>query len=230
VYIVVKLRATLILILICALFGGVAPSAFPGPREAPVQEKESGEKIEGKLGILGHPMIQGSIGGSAAPIPEPNAFAVSFNFGELSPLNQNLVVRIAVTVTIHTSQRYQIRLSMTPPTISDPNAVQLSDVGVGIQNLRLLGAGTCAGTIQSPWNNDPAAVMTINPATFRATYPTTLATIASSSPIVIRGPALPSAGAAFDLVMVCAPQYYTPGTVNFTFTLALQAGSAFTCP
>jgi hypothetical protein len=119
---------------------------------------------------------------------------------------------------------------MTPPTITDPNRVQLSDVGIGIQNFRLLGPGICPGTIQPPWNNDPALAMTINPATGRATYPTTLANVASSSPIVIRGPSLPSLGASFDIIMVAAPQFYTPGSVSFTFTVALQSGSAFTCP
>jgi hypothetical protein len=176
------------------------------------------------------PTISGSIGGFVNRIDAPNAFAVSFSFGEMSPLNQNIVVRLSLTLTVRTSQRYQLRLLMTPPTITDPNAVQLSDVGIGIQNLRLLGPGTCAGAIQPPWNNDPALAMTINPATGRATYPTTLATVASTSPIVIRGPALPAQGASFDIIMAAAPQFYTPGNMSFTFRVALQRGSAFTCP
>ena len=187
------------------------------------------EKPIGDLIIHPNPIITGSLGGSVGFTPLPNAFAATFSFGELSPLNQNLVVTIAITVTVHVSQNYQIRLSMGTPSIPDPNAVQLTDIGIGIQNLQLLGPGLCAGAIQAPYDNNPSTAMTINPTTFRATYPTTLSNVDLSSPVVIRGPSLPSQGASFQLVMVAAPQFFTPGNTNFTFTLALQAGSSFSC-
>ncbi|MCI0486984.1 MAG: hypothetical protein L0229_10330 [Blastocatellia bacterium] len=220
-------RCALAIFLACAL---VLSAAIPGGTSAAgtlVQKQE--DKPIGDIIIHPNPVISGSIGGSVSFVPVPNAFAVTFNFGELSPMNQNLVVTIAITVTVRVSRNYQIRLSMGTPSIPDPNAIQLTDIGIGIQNLQLLGPGLCAGAIQAPYDNNPATAMTINPTTFRATYPTTLSNVDTSSPIVIRGPSLPSQGASFQVIMVAAPQFFTPGSTSFTFTLALQAGSSFSC-
>lgn len=219
-----RLRVALIAGLTVAIIAGLVSPALTAPSASQQTPRAPADSLE-----FGTPIITG---GDARAIPGgaiPNAFAVTFSFGELSPINQNLNVRILIPITVHVSQSYQITLRATNVVIADPNAVQLSDVGVGLQNLRLLGAGTCAGTITAAFNNDPSLSMTINPVTFRATYPRTLANITATT-VVISGPSLPAAGAAFDLIFACAPQFYTPGTFSFVVTVALIAGPAFTCP
>ncbi|HLG14243.1 MAG TPA: hypothetical protein VJH03_07035 [Blastocatellia bacterium] len=205
----------------------MAAGASPALTAAPGSSRAS-QRPEDDLEI-GTPIITGSDARVMPGGSTPNAFAISFSFGELSPLNQNLTVRILIPITVRVSRNYEITLRATPANIPDPNAVQLSDVGVGLQNLRLLGPGACAGIITPTFNNDPSSAMTINPVTFRATYPQTLANIIPTT-VVISGPRLPPQGAAFNLIFACAPQFYTPGTFSFVVTVTLRGGPPFTCP
>lgn len=182
----------------------------------------------------GLPTITGDLGGSVSGssiITSP--LTVTVNFGELSPANPNGIVRVAVPVTIRSSDAYQVSVSVMGGVSGDPNAVQLSDIGFGVQNLRRLAAGkNCndsAQTISVPFDNDPS--VTVN-RSGRASYPSSLADVGTST-VILMGPRLSAAadvaqadnGWAFDAIFAVVPQYFAPGSFTLTVTFTIGAAS-----
>jgi hypothetical protein len=184
----------------------------------------------------GLPTITGSLGGSVTGSPTA-PLSVTVNFGELSPTNSSGVVKVVIPVIIRSDDPYQVTVSVTGSTSGDPNAVQLSDIGFGIQNLRPLSGGRNCNrtphTINAPFNNDPS--VTVN-RTDRASYPSSLANIGPST-VVLFGPRLSRGGDlsrsnngwAFDAILVVVPQYFTPGAFTLTLTFNIGATSC-ACP
>src|SRR5215203_7303641 len=83
--------------------------------------------------------LNGSVTGSAAV---QNDLVVTINFGEVSPLNTNSIVKVIVPIALRSNQPYQVAVSTTGLTNANLQALQSSDVGLGIQNIRVLrGAG-----------------------------------------------------------------------------------------
>ena len=197
---------------------------------------------EWDMGSAGLPTITGSVGGSVTGTSTLlSNLVVTVNFGELSPANSNTIVRVVIPIAMRSDRRYQMRVARTGSVGVDPNSVQFSDIGFGIQNLRPFGntATTCGvdSIIANPFNNDPSLSVTINGATGRAQYPSSLANIGAST-LVINGPRLSenfdgsgqNDGWAFDAILAVKPQYYMPGVFgSITLTFTISSGPAFPC-
>lgn len=194
------------------------------------------------LGSAGLPTMSGNVGGSVTGSATLlAALSVTINFGELSPANPNQIVSVVIPIAMRSDSAYQVTVTRTGSVLPDPNSIQFSDIGFGIQNLRPFGnRATACGVnsiIANPFNNNPASSSTINGATGRAQYLSSLANIGVST-LVINGPQLsegPGASArndgwAFDAILAVKPQYYTPGVSGIiTLTFTISSGSAFGC-
>src|SRR5690348_17614690 len=88
----------------------------------------------------GQPTITGAVSGSVTGSASvTNDLVVTINFGEVSPLNTNSIVKVTVPIALRSNQPYQVAVSMSGLNNVNAQAVQASDVGFGIQNPRLLG-------------------------------------------------------------------------------------------
>lgn len=195
------------------------------------------------MGSAGLPTITGSVGGSVTGSSTLlSNLVVTVNFGELSPANSNTIVRVVIPIAMRSDNPYQMRVTRAGIVGGGPNSVQFSDIGFGIQNLRPFGntpttCGAANSIIASTFNNDPSLSVTINGATGRAQYPSSLANIGAST-LVINGPQLSNNfggsvqndGWAFDAILAVKPQYYTPGVFSsITLTFTISSGPAFPC-
>jgi len=194
------------------------------------------------LGSAGLPTITGSVGGSVSGNATLlSALSVTVNFGELSPINPNSIVTVVIPIALRSDSAYQVVVTCSGSAGVDPNSIQFSDIGFGIQNLRRYGnrATDCGvnSIIANPFNNNPSSSLTINAATGRAQYPSSLANIGAST-VVLNGPQLSEVfgaagqddGWAFDAILAVKPQYYTPGVSSgITLTFTISSGPAFAC-
>src|SRR4030095_7742215 len=81
----------------------------------------------------GLPTITGAVNGSVTGTADLTGdLVVTINFGEVSPLNTNSVVKVIVPIGLRSNQPYQVAVSMSG--LSNPNSegLQASDVGFGI--------------------------------------------------------------------------------------------------
>jgi hypothetical protein len=182
--------------------------------------------------------VNGSVTGSASVL---NDLVVTINFGEVSPLNPNAIVKVTVPIGIRSNQPYQVAVSMSGLTNANAQALQASDVGLGIQNVRVLGGAgqTCNQSthiIRSPFNNDPAITATIAP-NGRVSYLSSLGTL-SGSTIVLSGPELSknnsakrqqSDGYVFDAIFAVTPQFFATGVSSATLIFSIAAGPNVPC-
>ena len=190
----------------------------------------------------GLPTITGTVGGSVTGSASVlNDLVVTINFGEVSPLNTNAVVKVVVPIALRSNQPYQVSVSMSGLTNANAEALQASDVGFGLQNLRLLGGAgqTCNQSthiIRSPFNNDPATSATIA-ANGRVSYPSSLANL-SGSTVILSGPELSknnsskrqqSDGWVFDAVFALTPQFFASGVSSTTLIFTISPGPNAPC-
>ena len=181
--------------------------------------------------------VNGSVTGSASVTDD---LVVTINFGEVSPLNTNSIVKVVVPIALRSNQPYQVTVSMSGLTNANSEALQASDVGFGIQNLRKLGGAgeTCSSphVIQSPFNNDPA-ISAIISGSGRVAYPSTLASL-SGSTVILSGPKLsknnnpkrqPSDGWVFDAVFALTPQFFVSGVSSATLIFTISPGPNVPC-
>ena len=183
----------------------------------------------------GLPTITGAVNGSVTGSANvTNDLVVTINFGEVSPANTNAIVKVVVPVALRSNQPYQVSVSMSGLTNVNPQGLQASDVGFGLQNLRLLGGAgqICSQSthiIRAPFNNDPANTVTVG-ANGRVSYQSTLANL-SGSTVLLSGPELSknnsskrqqSDGWVFDAVFVLTPQFFVSGvsSANLIFTIS----------
>lgn len=170
-----------------------------------------------------------------------SALAVSVNFGDLSPVNANSIVKVVVPLAMRTDSAYKVVVTISGTQSSDTNAVRFADIGFGLQNLRPYGnrPTACGGDsiIASAFNSDPSSSFTINGTTGRAQYPGSLANLGTNT-LVINGPQLSNNfggsgqndGWAVDAILAVKPGFYTPGTMNaVTLTFTISSGTAFAC-
>ena len=182
--------------------------------------------------------VNGSVTGSASVL---NDLVVTVNFGEVSPLNPNAIVKVVVPIALRSNQPYQVSVSVSGLTDADAQALQRSDVGLGIQNLRLLGGAgqTCNQSthiITSPFNNDPVLTATIG-ANGRVSYPSSLGSL-SGPTIILSGPQLSknnsskrqqSDGWVFDAIFTLTPQFFAPGVSSATLIFSISPGPNVPC-
>jgi hypothetical protein len=190
----------------------------------------------------GQPTITGAVNGSVTgSVSVLNDLVVTVNFGEVSPLNPNAIVKVIVPIGIRSNQPYQVSVSVSGVTNANTEALQLSDIGFGLQNLRLLGGAgqTCNQSthlIRSPFNNDPALTAAVG-SNGRIFYPSTLGTL-SGSTVVLSGPELSknnsskrqqSDGWVFDAVFTVTPQFFASGVSSATLIFSISPGPNVPC-
>lgn len=190
----------------------------------------------------GLPTITGSVNGSVTGNANVTGdLVVTINFGEVSPLNTNSVVKVVVPIALRSNQPYQVAVSMSGLTNANSEALQASDVGFGLQNPRLLGGAgqTCNQSthiIRSPFNNDPANSATIG-ASGRVSYPSSLASLTGST-VILSGPELSknnsskrqqSDGWVFDAVFALTPQFFVSGVSSATLIFTISPGPNAPC-
>src|SRR5215203_2192862 len=134
--------------------------------------------------------VNGSVTGNASVTTD---LVVTINFGEVSPLNTNSIVKVVVPIALRSNQPYQVAVSMSGLNNANAQAVQASDVGFGLQNLRVLGGAgkVCTQSthvIRSPFNNDPATSASVG-SSGRVSYSSSLG-ILSGSTVILSGPEL----------------------------------------
>jgi hypothetical protein len=190
----------------------------------------------------GQPTITGALNGSVTGSASvTNDLVVTINFGEVSPLNTNSIVKVVVPIALRSNQPYQVAVSTSGLTNANVEAVQSADVGFGVQNMRVLGG---AGKIctqsthifHSPFNNDPAASVTIG-ANGRVSYASSLANL-SGSTVILSGPQLSknnssnrqqSDGYVFDAIFTVTPQFFAAGVSSATLVFTISAGPNVPC-
>jgi len=189
----------------------------------------------------GTPTITGASGGSVTGSSSVlNNLSFTVNFGEVSPANTNNIVKIVVPIAIRSKNPYQVTVSVVGGTNANAQAIQRSDIGFGVNDLRSLGAGqVCTRSshiFYTPFNNDPASNRTIN-AAGRATYPSTLNNIGAST-VILSGPRLSvgnptprttTNGYVFDAILTLTPQFFAAGVTSATLTFNIVTGPASAC-
>ena len=190
----------------------------------------------------GQPTITGAVNGSVTGSANVrNDLVVTINFGEVSPLNTNSIVKVVVPIAIRSNQPYQVAVLMSGLTNANLQAVQDTDVGFGVQNLRLLGGAgqTCTQSthiIQAPFYNDPALSASIG-ANGRVQYTSSLVNL-SGSTVILTGPRLSknnnsnrqgSDGWIFDAIFTLTPQFFAPGVSSTTLIFTISAGPNVPC-
>jgi len=190
----------------------------------------------------GQPTITGAVNGSVTGTANVTGdLAVTINFGEVSPLNTNGVVKVIVPIALRSNQPYQVSVSVSGMNNANTQALQTSDVGFGVQNLRLLGgAGQICNQsthlIRSPFDNDPATAATVG-SNGRVSYASSLGSL-SGSTVILSGPELSknnsskrqqSDGWIFDAIFVLTPQFFAPGVSSATLIFNISAGPNVPC-
>ena len=190
----------------------------------------------------GQPTITGAVNGSVTGNANVTSdLVVTVNFGEVSPLNPNSIVKVVVPIALRSNQPYQVAVSMSGLINANAEAVQASDVGFGIQNIRVLGGAgkICTQSthvIRSPFNNDPGSSASVG-SNGRVSYPSSLASL-SGSTVILSGPQLSknnssirqqSDGYVFDAIFTLTPQFFASGISSATLIFSISAGPNVPC-
>jgi len=222
-----KLRAITI-----AIFSGLLALCAAGPASAQTFDIGSG----------GVPTITGARGGSVTGTSDlTQDLVVTINFGEVSPINTNNLVKVVVPVGIRSTAPYQVSVSVVSTFNANPQAVQRSDIGFGVNNMQQMGSKSqdCTQSphlFRSPFNNDPSANVTLD-ANGRTAYPSSLLNITGST-VILSGPKLTKGsvtkhendnGYIFDAIFTIKPQFYVSGTFSATITFTISAGPNVPC-
>jgi len=182
--------------------------------------------------------VNGSVTGSASVL---NDLIVTVDFGEVSPLNTNSIVKVIVPIALRSNQPYQVSVTVSGLINGNVQALQASDIGFGLQNIRKLGGAgqdcnQSTHVIRSPFDNDPALNATVG-GSGRVTYPSSLANI-SGSTIILSGPVLSknnsakrqqSDGYVFDAVFTLTPQFFAAGVSSATLIFTIAPGPNVPC-
>ena len=195
------------------------------------------------IGSGGLPVITGASGGTVTGSSDVTQNLVgNVDFGEVSPINTNNIVRVVVPISIRSTSPYQVSVSVTGSFDTNPQAVQRSDIGFGAGNIRPLGsqARQCNDSthvFRAPFNNDPSTTVTTD-ANGRAAYVASLANLGAST-VILSGPELtkgnsvtkrePDNGYVFDAIFTIKPQFYANGRFNATLTFTISAGPNVPC-
>ena len=182
--------------------------------------------------------VNGSVTGDASVLGD---LVVTVDFGEVSPLNINSIVKVVVPIALRSNQPYQVSVSFSGLSNANAQALQASDVGFGLQNIRVLGGAgkICTQSthvIQSPFNNDPANSATVG-SNGRVSYASSLADL-SGSTVILSGPILSknnsskrqqSDGYIFDAVVALTPQFFAAGVSSATLVFSISPGPNVPC-
>src|SRR3954447_22843760 len=77
----------------------------------------------------GQPTITGTVGGSVTGSASVlNDLIVTVDFGEVSPLNANSIVKVIVPIALRSNQPYQVSVSVSGLNNANAQALQASDI------------------------------------------------------------------------------------------------------
>lgn len=189
----------------------------------------------------GAPTITGASGGWVTGSSSVlNDLVVTVNFGELSPINANPIVKVTIPIGIRSNQPYKVTVTYTGSTNASSQAIQRTDIGFGVRNMRPMGSSSriCTNSnhiFYSPFSNDPTNLVTLN-AAGRAQYVSDLGDITTATTI-LSGPRLSNPGAGrqtndgyiFDAILAITPQFYAAGTTTATLTFTISSGPSAPC-
>ena len=190
----------------------------------------------------GQPTITGAVNGSVTgSLSVLDDLIVTINFGEVSPLNTNGIVKVIIPIALRSNQPYQVSVSFSGLSNANAQALQQTDVGFGLGNIRRLGGAgqICTQSthvIRNPFDNDPATTATIG-ANGRVSYTSTLGNL-SGSTVILSGPELSknnsskrqqSDGYIFDAIFTITPQYFAPGVSTATLVFSIAPGPNVPC-
>jgi len=190
----------------------------------------------------GQPTITGALNGSVTGTSDVTQnLTVTINFGEVSAANTNNIVKVVVPLAIRSREPYMVTVAYTGSTNLNAQALQKTDIGFGVNNLRAMGTQSqvCTNSnhiFYSPFNNDPSTNVTIN-SSGRAAYPSTLNNIGAST-VILSGPRLthnsnniPQTNDAyiFDAIFTITPQYYAAGLSTASLTFTISSGPNVPC-
>lgn len=190
----------------------------------------------------GQPTVTGALRGTVTGSGDPTQnLSVSINFGEVTPANSNSIVKVIVPIAVRSIQPYQVTVSAASNFPANVLAVQATDIGFGIQNMRPIGfkAQQCTRSthiITTLFNNDPATQLSLN-SSGRVTYPSTITNL-SSSTLLMTGPKLtqgtsisrtPDDGWVFNSIFTIAPQFYAAGNYSITLNFVIGPGPNVQC-
>lgn len=220
-----KRRALIIAVLSCLL-------ALCAATEAHAQFDISSGGLPTMTGAQG-----GTVSGSNSTTQD---LVVMINFGEVSPVNANNIVKVTVPIAIRSTAPYQVTASVAGAFNGNPQAVQASDIGFGARNIRQMGnkAQDCSTPhlFRTPFNNDPSATVTLD-TNGRASYSSALDDVLTSR-VILSGPRLSRGsvtkhevdnGYIFDAIFTIKPQYYVSGTFSATIAFTIAAGPNVNC-
>jgi hypothetical protein len=189
------------------------------------------------------PTMTGALGGSVSGTSSTTQdLVVTVNFGEVSPVNANNLVKVVVPIAIRSTNPYQVSVSLAGAFSGNLQAVQRSDIGFGVVNIRQMGnkSQDCTRSqhlFRSPFDDDPATSITLD-ANGRAAYPSSLSNIAAGSTVILSGPKLTKGsitkheddnGYIFDAILTIKPQFYATGAFSGTITFTISAGPNVQC-
>jgi hypothetical protein len=188
----------------------------------------------------GTPTITGAVNGSVTGSSSLTSdLVVTVNFGEVSPLNTNNIVKVTVPIGIRSNQPYMVSVTYTGSININAQAIQKSDIGFGVNNMRAMGSNSRVyanpHTFYSPFNNDPSTGVTTD-VNGRAKYTSSLNNV-SALTTILSGPRLSNGnnnrqgndGYIFDAIFVITPQFYATGTTTATLTFSIAAGPNVSC-
>jgi hypothetical protein len=190
----------------------------------------------------GQPTITGALGGSTSGTSSTTQdLVVTIDFGEVSPANTNNLVTVVVPIAIRSTDPYQVSVSLAGTFNGNPQALQRSDIGFGVLNLRQMGnkSQDCSRSqhlFRSPFNNDPSLNITLD-VNGRAAYTSSLSNLTAST-VILSGPKLTKGsitkhendnGYIFDAVFTIKPQFYDSGTFSATIIFTISAGPNVLC-
>lgn len=194
------------------------------------------------IGSGGPSTITGAVNGSVTGTSDATQdLVVTVNFGELSPINSNNLIKVVVPIAIRSTDPYQVSVSVAGAFNGNSQAVQASDIGLGALNLRQMGSKSqdCTRSphlFRAPFNNDPSSNVSLD-ANGRTTYTSSLANIGVNT-VILSGPKLTKNridrhetdnGYIFDAIFTIRPQFYATGTFNLTITFTISAGPNVLC-
>ena len=224
-----KLRIFKIAIFLCLITSGAGSQAFA---------QQQGYDLSSG----GQPTMTGALGGSVTGTSDVlQNLSVTINFGEVSAANPNSVVKVVVPIAIRSIQPYQVTVTMSGANNLDPRAIQLSDIGFGINNMRVLGikAQICTRSshiFNASFNNDPSTTSTLN-ANGRVAYQSTLTNLVLPT-VILTGPKLTQGtgstrrtddGWVFDAIFVITPQFFSASSSSATLTFTIAPGPNVQC-
>jgi len=190
----------------------------------------------------GQPTITGALNGSVSGSADVTQnLVVNINFGEVSPANPNSIIKVVVPIAIRSRQPYKVTVTTSGSINPAAQAIQLSDIGYGNNNMRVLGykARICSGSshvFNAPFNNDPATTATIN-SSGRVAYQSTIANTTNST-VILSGPDLTQGtnsdrstndGWVFDAIFVVTPQFFAAGSTSATLIFTISPGPNVPC-